>query len=77
MITVESFHKPCGCRSVDRQSYGSKDLLHVDVTDCGKVIKGFGEVERGDFGRIFVLENAANAWLNEHHPDWKNPLACW
>jgi hypothetical protein len=52
-------------------------VRRVDVTDCDVVIKAFGEVKRGDWDGLDVLEKAAKDWLSEQHPDWQNPLACW
>lgn len=57
---------------------GSSDQMRrCDVTDCGQVIKEFGEVGRTDWDGMRALEATATAWLDAQHPDWKNPLANW
>lgn len=57
---------------------GSSDKMkRVDVTNCGQVMKEFGEVKRDDWDGLAALEKTAKAWLAEQHPDWQSPLACW
>ena len=57
---------------------GSSDQMRrVDVTDGGQVIKEFGELKRDDWDGMDALRATAEAWLNEQHPDWQSPLACW
>jgi len=57
---------------------GSSDnMRRVDVTDCGNIIKEFGEVKRDDWDGMGATSNAAKAWLTEQHPEWQSPLACW
>ena len=55
----------------------SAAMRRIDVTDCGQVIKEFGEVKRDDLDGMDLLKKAAKAWLAEHHPEWHNPLVCW
>ncbi len=55
----------------------SEQMRRVDVTDCGNVIKEFGEVNRDDWDGMDAMEKAAKAWLTEQHPEWQSPLACW
>jgi hypothetical protein len=63
---------------VDCYRDGSTDQMRrVDVTDCGAVLKEFGEVNRDDFDGMDALKKAAKAWLAERHPEWQNALACW
>jgi len=64
--------------NVESWRNGSSEQTHrVDVTDCGKVIKEFGEVKSGDWDGMDTMEKAAKAWLTEQHPEWQSPLACW
>lgn len=57
---------------------GSSDKVRrVDVTDCGQVIKEFGEVGRTAWDAMAALEAEAKAWLTATHPEWQSPLACW
>lgn len=67
------------CRfGVDCYLGGSDDsMFQVAVTDCGKVVKEFGEIKRDDYVGSSVLEKEAKEWLDAHRPEWKNPLACW
>ena len=55
----------------------SNQMRRVDATDCGNVIKEFGEAARNDWDGQEALEKAAKAWLVEQHPDWQSPLSCW
>ncbi|WP_196302695.1 hypothetical protein, partial [Streptococcus pneumoniae] len=47
---------------------GSDKVRRVDVTDCGNVIKDFGEVKSDDWDGMDAMSNAAKAWLTEQHP---------
>jgi hypothetical protein len=79
-----TFYEPCADMSMTRRysvdcwRYGSsKQMRCVDVTDCGNVIKEFGEVKRDDWDGLDAMEKAAKAWLTEQHPEWQSPLTCW
>ena len=67
------------CRfGVDCYLDGSDDsMFQVAVTDCGKVVREFGEIKRYDYEGSRVLESKAMVWLADHYPEWKNPLVCW
>jgi hypothetical protein len=57
---------------------GSSDKVRrVDVTDCGVVIKEFGEVKRDDWEGMNMRKEAAKTWLTEQRRDWQSPLAHW
>lgn len=57
---------------------GSSDKVRrVDATDCGQVIKEFGEVGRTEWAAIAAMEEEAKAWLTATHSAWESPLACW
>jgi hypothetical protein len=57
---------------------GSSDkALCVYATDCGQVIKEFGEAGLTDWAAIDALETKAVAWLTATYPAWESPLACW
>lgn len=58
---------------------GGKDDDHyrTTVTDAGAVIFEIGERHHREFDLGDEHEKAALAWLDERHPDWRNPLAYW
>jgi hypothetical protein len=55
----------------------SEKVRRVDATDCGQVVKEFGEAGRTDWAAIDATEAEAKAWLTATHPAWESPLACW
>ena len=55
----------------------SENTYNVAVTDCGKVIKDFGDVGQMEFAARDALERDANSWLTEQYPDWNSPLTYW
>ena len=57
---------------------GSSDAVRrVDVSDSGKIIKEFGEVDWTDWTGMEKAEGDASAWLDDRYPDWRNPMAYW
>ncbi len=49
----------------------------VEITDCDKQIKCFGEYDEGNWEDCKKLKDIAEAWLMDQYPDCKNPLAHW
>ena len=47
------------------------------ATDCGKTIHSFGTRVHSDFDAGDGHALAAEAWLNEHFPNWRSPFAYW
>lgn len=47
------------------------------IIDGDDVIKTLGERDRDDSGAGEMLRDKCEAWLDKHHPDWRNPLAYW
>ncbi len=54
-----------------------KDHLRCVVRDGETVIHDLGERRSTDYESGKKLEKAAEAWLAEHFPDWRNPAAYW
>lgn len=70
-----------GCQPVggwDQDAHGPREGI---VTDCGEVIWSTGpmapseEVHWYELNKFLAPE--AKKWLEEHYPDWGDPLACW
>lgn len=55
----------------------SEQMRCASVTDCGNILKEFGEVDRYDWDGVSALEQAAKKWLTEQYPEWQNPMAYW
>lgn len=56
------------------------DVYHQDgvvATDCGRVIKNFGKVDRRAWNEQDAKGEEARAWLTANYPDWENPDAYW
>lgn len=47
------------------------------VRDCGNVIYRTEPLKNPMFEQQYELADAAQAWLEEKYPDWKDPLAYW
>lgn len=47
------------------------------VTDGGTTIQVIGTREKGDYRLGEEHSKQAEAWLDSHYPDWKDPLAYW
>jgi len=64
--------------SVDMYRDGSRaDYMRCIVTDGDKVVFDAGEWKCGDYDHSDKLKAICKDWLNEEHPEWQNPLACW
>lgn len=64
--------------NVERYRDGSKDgYQRCVVTDGDAVVFDAGKWKRGDYAHSDTLKAACESWLNDTHPEWKNPLACW
>lgn len=57
--------------------YGKHSHMKTVVEDCGKTIRVVGVREGRDHKTGDEHNKQAVAWLDEHHPDWRNPLAYW
>jgi hypothetical protein len=64
----------CGWDSEDYR-HGWEDWIAV-VRDCG-IKLWHSEIMKDEQGVDDVLRQQAQAWLDEHYPDWRNPLAYW
>lgn len=47
------------------------------ITDGGLVVATLGERASEDYERGDELQKQCVAWLDERHPDWRNPFAYW
>lgn len=54
-----------------------KDHRRVAVKDGDTVIHTVGEWKRPDYDECSRLEQAADAWLTERFPNWRDPFAHW
>jgi hypothetical protein len=62
----------------DAYEYESGALFVGVVTDCGNPIWQSEPLAESDGLKGYDRDiQRANAWLNKHYPDWKNPLAYW
>ncbi|WP_406850139.1 hypothetical protein [Chromobacterium phragmitis] len=52
-------------------------VLSVAVMDGDNPILEIGGWEEPDYERSEALEARGVAWLDEHHPDWRDPFAYW
>lgn len=59
--------------------YSDSGKVSTSIQDnkIGEVVVTLGSAERRDFKTTVKLEEEAEAWLNEHYPKWKDPLAYW
>lgn len=57
--------------------YGKHSHMKTIVQDCGVLLHEVGLREDRDYATCDAHEAQAEAWLNEHYPDWRNPLAYW
>ena len=53
------------------------DYMRCIVTDGGDVAFDGGEWKRGDYAHCDRLSDSCKSWLNDTHPEWQSPLACW
>jgi hypothetical protein len=65
----------------DEYVYGVSKKCGV-VTDCGKVIFKTEDLDPETFpGKRYEMDDAlyfpCKKWLEEHYPDWEDPLAYW
>lgn len=64
--------------SINQYRDGSQDdYMCCVVTDGDEVVFDAGEWKRGDYDHSDRLRASCKDWLDERHPEWKNPLACW
>lgn len=72
-------HMSMDCRfRIDCYRDGSGEAMRrVDATDCGNIIKEFGEIKFDDWAGTDAMKRGAEAWLTEQYPEWQSPLACW
>lgn len=57
---------------------GSQDgYMRCIVTDGEAVVLDSGEWKRGDYAHRERLVENCKQWLNDTHPEWQSPLACW
>ncbi len=66
-----------GIRSCDVD--GDEKLCELAVWDYadGRVIHSAGLLEARESARVDELRTAASYWLNQHFPDYQDPLAYW
>lgn len=50
---------------------------HTLITDDGAPLHEIGIRARRDWDTAHAHEKDGQAWLEEHFPDWRNPLAYW
>lgn len=63
---------------VDAYRAGSqKGCFRCVVTDGDEVLFDAGERGEGDFEKGDEMKGLCEHWLDEKHPDWRNPLAYW
>lgn len=70
------------CINVTQRYSDGNNLVHVAVTRGDEELFATESVERnledrGYFSQIDADEERAEAWVNEHYPDWRNVLAYW
>ena len=54
-----------------------KGHMRCIVTDGDEVVFDSGEWKQGDYAHGDLLQANCERWLNDTHPEWQSPLACW
>ena len=57
--------------------YGKHTHMKTIVLDCGQPVHVVGIREERDYNLGDELGKQAAAWLDQNHPDWRDPLAYW
>lgn len=69
-------YRPCDSDGNDQADSGSTHNA-VEIQDAGAVVHIVGLYLDRDYDRCAQLDALAKTWLDEHHPDWQDPLALW
>lgn len=71
-----STYEPCDADG-NVAEYGKHTHMKTVVQDCGSEVHVVGVREDRDYVANDAHGAQAEAWLDEHYPDWRNPLAYW
>lgn len=72
---IESY-EPCNADGVVVE-YGTHTHMQTSISDCGNTHVVIALREDQDYDAQKAHEALATKWLDEHFPDWRNPLAYW
>jgi hypothetical protein len=53
------------------------EVRRASVKDGNTVVHNLGEYKQGDYDAQNAISEAGKLWLNQHFPQWENPLAHW